>query len=148
MGDEMVNNLAKLSKVDEPKSEVEEHLAQEQQKLTETGDPEIQQEIWDRIKNLERELSDIKIERESRLEALSANRAALRSQINRIRETFRRILHEDTTLAECIRILFRKQGITIASILTAVGMAISTLVLALTCGGGSVPAPAPSPKAI
>ena len=41
----MVNNLAKLFKVDERKSEVEKHLAQEQQKLTETGDPEIQQEI-------------------------------------------------------------------------------------------------------
>ncbi|MCU7902353.1 MAG: hypothetical protein KZQ66_10440, partial [Candidatus Thiodiazotropha sp. (ex Lucinoma aequizonata)] len=40
--------------------------------------------------------------------------------------------------------LFREQGITILSILTAVGMAISTLVLALT-GGGSVPAPAPAP---
>ena len=42
--------------------------------------------------------------------------------------------------------LFREQGITIASILTAVGMAVSTLVLALTGGVGSVPAPAPSSK--
>ena len=100
-------------------------LAREHQKLIETSGPEIQQEIRDRIKNLERELSGTKIERESRLEALSANRAALRSQINRIRETFRRILHEDTILAERIRTLFREQGITIASILTTVGMAIS-----------------------
>ena len=38
----MVNNLAKLSKVDERKSEVEKHLARENQKLTETSDPEIQ----------------------------------------------------------------------------------------------------------
>ena len=91
------------------------------------------------MKNLERELSDIKTERESRLEAVSANRAALRSRINRICETFRRILHEDTTLAERIRTLFRKQGMTIVSILTAVGMAISTLVLALTGGGGVCP---------
>ena len=48
-------------------------------------------------------------------------------------------------MAERIRTLFREQGITIASILTAVGMAISTLVLALTGGGGSAPAPAPKP---
>ena len=112
------------------------YLAQNYRKLTETSDPEIKQEIRDRIKNLERELSDIKLERESRLEALSANRAALRSQINRIRRIFRRILHEDTTLAERICTLFRKQGNTIASILTAAGMAVSTLVLALTGGGG------------
>ena len=61
MRDEMVNNLAKLSEVDERKSEVEKHLTREHQKLTETSDPEIQQEIRDRIKNLERELSDIKV---------------------------------------------------------------------------------------
>ena len=146
MRDEMVNNLAKLFAVDERKSEVEKHLAREHQTLTERSDPEIQQEIRDRIKNLERGPSDIKIERGSRLEALSANRAALRFQINRIRETFRRIIHEDTTLAERIRTLFRKQGITIASILTAVGMPVSTLVHALTGGGGSVSTPAPSPK--
>ena len=146
MRDEMVNNLAKLSEVDERKFEVEKHLAREHQKLTETSDPEIQQEIRDRIKNLERELSDIKIERESRLEALSAKRAALRSQINRIRGTFRRILHEDTTLPERIRILFREEGITIVFILTAVGMVNSTLALALTGEGGCVSASEPSPK--
>ena len=58
---------------DERKSEVEKNFALEHQKLTEMRDPEIQQEILDRIKNLERVLSDIKIERESKLEALSEN---------------------------------------------------------------------------
>ena len=61
-----------------------------------------------------------------------------------MRETIRRILHEDTTLAEQIRTLFREQGITIASILTTIGMAVSTLVLALT-GGTGAPTPAPTP---
>ena len=82
-----------------------------------------------RIAERLRELQD---ERASRLEAAAANREALRSQVNRMRETISRILHENTTLAERIRTLFREQGITIASILTAIGMAISTLVLALT----------------
>ena len=45
----------------------------------------------------------------------------------------------------CAFVPFREQGITIASILTASGMAISTLVLALIGGGGSAPAPAPNP---
>ena len=71
--------------------------------------------------------------------------AALRTQFNRIRDTIGRHLHEDKTLAERIRTLFREQGITIASILTAIGMAISTLVLALT-GGGSAPVPSPTPR--
>ena len=140
------NNMAKLTSIDDQKSEVERHLTREHRKLTETDDTEMQREIRDRIRKLESVLSDIGLERQARLEALSTNRATLRSQINRIRETFRRLLHEDTTLAERIRTLFREQGITIASILTAIGMAISTLELALTGGGGSAPAPAPKPS--
>ena len=142
---DLSNNLAKLSDAKDRKSEVEKHLARERQKLTETDDPEIQKDIRDRIKKLEGELSDLKLEIQARPEALSANKAALRTQFNRIRETIGRLLHEDKTLAERIRTLFREQGITIASILTAIGMAISTLVLALT-GGGSAPVLSPTPR--
>ena len=46
------------------------------------------------------------------------------------------MLDNDTSLAEKIRTLFREQGITIASILTAIGMAIWVLVKALLPGGG------------
>ena len=42
------------------------------------------------------------------------------------------------SLGEKIRTLFREQGIMIASILTAIGMAIGVLVEALLPGGGSV----------
>ena len=103
--DELTNNLAKLSATDDRKSEVEKHLARECRKLTETDDTEIQQDIRDLMEKLKGELSDIKLKRQARLEALSTNRAALRSQINRIRETIRRFLHEDKTLAERIRTL-------------------------------------------
>ena len=46
------------------------------------------------------------------------------------------MLDKDTSLGEKIRTLFREQGITIASILTAIGMAIEVLVEALLPGGG------------
>ena len=49
------------------------------------------------------------------------------------------MLDKDTSLAEKIRTLFREQGITIASILTAIGMAIGVLVEALLPGGGVLP---------
>ena len=47
-------------------------------------------------------------------------------------------MDKDTSLVEKIRMLFREQGITIASILTAIGMAIGVLVEALLpgCEGG------------
>ena len=47
-----------------------------------------------------------------------------------------KVLDKDTSLAEKIRTLFREQGITIASILTAFQMAIGVLVEALLAGGG------------
>ena len=48
------------------------------------------------------------------------------------------MLDKDTSLGEKIRTLFREQGITIASILTAIGMAIGVLVEALLlCGGAA-----------
>ncbi|KAK3783594.1 hypothetical protein RRG08_048476 [Elysia crispata] len=130
--DELVNNLAKLTELDE-------HIGLEKRKLDEARDG-IDESIRRRIAERLRDLLD---ERASRLEAASATREALRFQISRIRETISRLLLEDTTLAERIRTLFREQGITIASILTAIGMTISTLVLALVGSGGSTPSPAP-----
>ena len=53
------------------------------------------------------------------------------------------MINDDTTLAERIKTLFREQGVTIASIITAIGMVISTLVLAIT-GGGGTPTQVPS----
>ena len=143
--DELANNMAKLISIDDRKSEVERHLAREHQQLMNTDDTEMHREIRDRIRKLESVLSDIELERQARLEALSMNRATLRSQFNTIRETFRLLLHDDTSLAERIRTLFRAQRITIASIFTAIGLAISTLVLALTGGERIAPAPAPKP---
>ena len=78
--DELANNLAKLRSIDDRKSEVKRHLAREHRKLRETDDTEMQREIWDRIRQLESVLSDIELERQARLEALSMNRATLRPQ--------------------------------------------------------------------
>ena len=50
------------------------------------------------------------------------------------RETIAKVLDKDTTLGEQVRTLFREQGITILSILTAIGMAIGVLVEALIPG--------------
>ena len=55
------------------------------------------------------------------------------------------MLDKDTSLVEKIGMLFREQGIMIASILTAIGMAISVLVEALL-PGGTATSPPPPPK--
>ena len=132
---ELTNNLAKLTELDD-------HIALEKRKLDEADaggvDELTRRRIAERLLDLQDEIS-------ARLKAASASKDALRSQISRIRETIGRVLNEDTTLAERVRTLFREQGVTLVSILTAVGMAISTLVLALTGGGGTVTPPSPPP---
>ena len=125
---ELTNNLAKLSQLDKD-------IAKEKRKLTETNDPEM-------IDRINRRLRDYELERDARLESVSTNRQNLRSQISRIKETIYRILNEDETLGDKLRTLFREQGITIASILTAISMIISTIVLAVTGSAGGV---APTP---
>ena len=143
--DELVNNLAKLSELDDEIPGIKDHIARERTKLTETEDEGLQIEIQKRITALERELADKELEREARLEAASIIKEELRGQLSRIRETMTRVLEGDKTLAERVRTL-REQGVTLVSILTAIGMAISTLVLALTgVGGGTVTPPSPPP---
>ena len=55
-------------------------------------------------------------------------------------------MDSNTSLAGKIRTLFREQGITIASILMAIGMAIGVLVEALLPGGGGASGGEPPPK--
>ena len=45
--DKLANNLAKLTSIDDRKSEVERHLAREHRKLTETDDTEMQRERFE-----------------------------------------------------------------------------------------------------
>ena len=57
------------------------------------------------------------------------------NQITSFKETIAKVLDKDTSLAEKIRTLFREQGITIASVFTAIGMAIGVLIEVLLPGG-------------
>ena len=71
-----------------------------------------------------------------RQESTNLLKGRLKNQITSFKETIAKVLDSNTSLAEKIRTLFREQGITIASILTAIGMAIGVLVEALLPGGG------------
>ena len=75
---------------------------------------------------------DLNTEKQTRSEIFSQNRKYLQTQVGRIKQTLENVLDKNTSLAERIRTLFRKQGITILSILTAPSMTISTIVLAIT----------------
>ena len=91
----------------------------------------MKEDITKRIDNLN---EDLKVRQES----INLLKGRLKNQITSLHETIAKVLDKDTSLGEKIRTLFREQEITIASILTAIGMAIRVLVKALLPGGGAV----------
>ena len=117
------------------KLELEECIAKEPCKLKEfreypgVYDDAMKEDITKRIDNLN---EDLKVRQES----IDLLKGRLKNQITSFKETIAKVLDKDTSLAEKIRILFREQRIMIASILTAIGMAIRVLVKALLPGGG------------
>ena len=74
----------------------------------------------------------------TRQESIDLLKGRLKNQITSFKETIAKVLDKDTSLGEKIRTLFREQGIMIASILTAIGMAIGVLVEALLPGGAAI----------
>ena len=101
----------------------------EERKLSEVQDPTYSDDqinmIEDRIKKLRDELD----ERNKEIDILKGEAS---KQINQIKESITKFLDKETgTLGERIRTLFKEQGITIVSILTAIGMAIGVLIEAL-----------------
>ena len=114
---------------------MEEHIAKEHRKLEEfrkypgVYDDAMREDITKRIDALNDELK-------VRQESINFLKGRLKNQITSFKETIAKVLDKDTSLGEKIRTLFREQGITIASILTAIGMAIGVLVEALLPGGG------------
>ena len=117
------------------KVELEERIAKECHKLDEfreypgVYDDALKEDITKRIDDLSDELA-------IRQESIDLLKGRLKNQITSFKETIAKVLDSNTSLAEKIRTLFREQGITIASILTAIGMAIGVLVEALLPGGG------------
>ena len=71
-----------------------------------------------------------------RQESIDILKGRLKNQITSFKETIAKVLDSNTSLGEKIRTLCREQGITTASILMAIGMAIRVLVEALLPGGG------------
>ena len=92
----------------------------------------------DQISMIEDRIKGLRAELEERNKEIGILKGEASKQINQIKESITKFLDKETgTLGERIKALFKEQGITIVSILTAVGMAIGVLIEALL-GGPSV----------
>ena len=110
----------------------------EERKLNEIQDPKYSDDQRDMIEGRIRKLRAELTEKNKEIDILKGEAS---KQINQIRESITKFLDKEMgTLGEKIRTLFKEQGITIVSILTAAGMAIGVLLEALL-GGPSASAP-------
>ena len=118
--------------------DLEGRLKHEERKLNEIQDPKYSNDQRDMIEGRINKLRGELTERNKEIDILKGEAS---KQINQIRGSITKFLDKETgNLAERIRTLFKEQGITIVSILTAIGMAIGVLIEALL-GGPSASAP-------
>ena len=118
--------------------DLEGRIKHEERKLNEIQDPAYSDDQRDMIEGRISKLRGELTERNKEIDILKGEAS---KQINQIRGSITKFLDKETgTLGERIRTLFKEQGITIVSILTAVGMTIGVLIEALL-GGPSVSLP-------
>ena len=109
--------------------DLEGRIKHEERKLNEIQDPKYLDDQRDMIEGRINKLRGELTERNKEIDILKGEAS---KQINQIRGSITKFLDKETgNLAERIRTLFKEQGITIVSILTAVGMAIGVLIEAL-----------------
>ena len=117
------------------KVKLQQCIEQEKRKLVKIRDnPKYDDGIWEDIRKGIAKLDD---DLSVRQESINFLQGRLTNQITSFKETIAKVLNIDVSLPEKIQMLFREQGITIASLLMAIGMAIDVLVEALLPGGGS-----------
>ena len=118
--------------------DLEARIKHEERKLNEIQDPKYSDDLRNRIEDRIGKLRGELTERNKEIDILKGEASR---QINKIKESITKFLDKEMgTLGERIRTLFKEQGITIVSILTAVGMAIGVLIEALL-GGPSMSTP-------
>ena len=109
--------------------DLEGRIKHEERKLNEIQDPDYSDDQRDMIEGRINKLRGELTERNKEIDILKGEAS---KQINQIRESITKFLDKETgTLGERIRTLFKEQGITIVSILTAISMAIGVLIEAL-----------------
>ena len=114
---------------------MEEHITKEHRKLGEFREyPGVYNDAM--REDITKIIDALNDELKVRQESIDLLKGRLKNWITSFKETIAKVLDKDTSLGEKIQTLFREEGITIGSILTAIGMAIGVLVEALSPGGG------------
>ena len=112
--------------------DLEARIKHEERKLNEIQNPKYSDDLRNRIEDRIGKLRGELTERNKEIDILKGEAS---KQINQIKESITKFLDKEMgTFGERIRTLYKEQGITIVSILTAIGMAIGVLIEALLVG--------------
>ena len=119
--------------------DLEGRIKHEERKLNEIQDPKYSDDQRDMIEGRINKLRGELTERNKEIDILKGEAS---KQISQIRGSITKFLDKETgTLGERIRTLFKEQGITIVSILTALGMTLGVLIEALLGGPSTTSTP-------
>ena len=134
--DAQLRSIRGSLKVDVAKKvQLKEHIKKEHRNLEEFREyPRVYDDAMK--EDITKPIDALNDEMVTRQESIDILKGRLKNQIMSFCKTIAKVLDSNTSLTEKIRTLFREQGITIASILMAIGMAISVLVEALLLRGG------------
>ena len=113
------------------KVELEQKLEKEKAKLETLKNSTDLDQDGELKRVIEAQVSKLEEDLKVRQESIDLLKGRLTDQITSFKETIAKVLDKDKSLGERIRTLFREQGITIFSILTAIGMAVGVLVEAV-----------------
>ena len=140
--DKQLRRIRGLLKVEEAKKvQLEEHIEKEKRKLERIREHPIEYD-----NGIREDITKLNDELKVRQESINLLKGRLKNQIMSFKETITKVLDKDTSLSTKIRMLFREQGITIASVLMAIRMAIGVLIEALLPSSGGAVGGEPPPK--
>ena len=119
--------------------DLEARIKHEERKLNEIQYPKYSDDLRNRIEDRTGKLRGELTERNKEIDILKGEAS---KKINQIKESITKFLDKEMgTLGERIRTLFKEQGITIVSILTALGMTLGDLIEALLGSPSTTSAP-------
>ena len=142
----MRTTVLKLTSDREAKKATLRQLKDETSKVAYDEDGEVQ--FSEDLLEKQREIKTLEEEIEVLDSEIREYDGKFRGQFQRIKQTIDKMLNQDVTLGERIQTLFREQGITITSVITALGLAIGMIINSILSAAKSIvpPAPTPTPK--
>ena len=142
----MRTTVLKITSDREVKKATLRQLKDETSKVAYDEDGQVQ--FSEDLREKQREIKTLEEEIEALDSVIREYDNKFRGQFERIKQTIDKMLNQDMTLDERIQTLFREQGLTITSVITALGLAIGMIINSILSAAKSIvpPAPTPTPK--